>query len=323
MEHPPSISRQTLSPGQPSAESPQDPDEVNLLEYVLVLVKHKKLIIVLTFLGIVFGFIAALIKGPTWVAETVVSPKEKESFQSTSLAELGALGGLVASQFNVEGNASMNIMETILDSRDFGAQLIKRYSLLPIIFKHQWPKIYKKYWDFSRNAWKPSFVQPSLLAMGDIIKGKYIIKTKDGKKNVLTIKIQSTDSSFTADLSTKYVEYLNEYIKAKVQTEARDNVAYLDSQLVNVADPLLRGKILGLIANELEKEMVVSREAFKIIDPVYLYKRFNEKKTFPLVFGLGMFLITSFITVFIYSFASLGKFKRSAPFIEQIKQELF
>jgi hypothetical protein len=88
-------------------------------------------------------------------------------------------------------------------------------------------------------------------------------------------------------------------------------------------DPLLREKILGLIANEIEKEMVVSKEAFKVVDPVYLYKQFKEKKLFPLIFGLGMFLITSFITVFIYLFGSVGKARETASLIERIKQELF
>jgi len=36
-------------------------------------------------------------------------------------------------------------------------------------------------------------------------------------------------------------------------------------------------KIRGLIADEIEKEMVVSNEAFKTIDPVYIYKKSKEK----------------------------------------------
>ena len=318
MEQPSSITKQTLSPSQSSPA-----DEINLLEYIYVLIKHKKLIASLTLAALVLGYVAALIKGPTWVAETEIAPKERESQKSTSLADLGALGGLVASQLNIEGNASLNLMDMILDSRDFGARLIDRCSLLPVIYKYQWPKAYKKYWDQSHNAWKDGFVQPKLLAMGGFIKSKYLQKTKDAKKNTLVLKIQSKDSSFTINLATMYVDYLSDYIKTKVQTEAKENVAYLDTQLVGIVDPLLRGKVLGLIANEIEKEMVVSREAFKVIDPVYLHARFKEILLFPFVFGLGMFLITCFITVFIHSFSSAGKTKEDAFFIEQIKKELF
>ena len=87
-----------------------------------------------------------------------------------------------------------------------------------------------------------------------------------------------------------YQDYLNEYIRTKVQTEAKENVAYLDSELVNIADPLLRTKILGLLASEIEKQKVVSREAFKAADPLYLHKTFKEKKLFALVFGVRIIL---------------------------------
>ena len=315
---------------QPSMQRPSpqtsrgNPDEINLLEYLYVLVKHKKLIAGLTFAGLVLGLIAALIKGPTWVAEAVIAPKERESQKSTSLADLGALGGLVANQLSLDvGSASLNMMDMILDGRDFGAKLIEKYSLLPAIYRYQWPKVYKKYWDPSQNTWKGGFVQPKPLAIGGFIKTKYLKKTKDTKKNTLILKIQSKDSSFTINLATMYVEYLSEYIKTKVQTEAKENVAYLDSQLVRVVDPLLRTKILGLLANELEKEMVVSREAFKVADPLYLHKNFKEKKLFPLAFGFGLFFMSCLYLVFMQALASSEKTDMDKLLIEKIKHEVF
>ena len=35
--------------------------------------------------------------------------------------------------------------------------------------------------------------------------------------------------------------------------------------------------------------MLVSREAFKVMDPVYQYKNFKEKKLFPPISGFGLF----------------------------------
>jgi hypothetical protein len=300
----------------------RDPDEINLLEYIYALVKHKRMIIGLTFLGLVLGFIAALIKGPTWVAEAVIAPKEAESQKTPSFAGLGALGGLVASQLNFAGNASLDKIEQILDSREFGAKLIEKYSLLPIIYKYQWPKVYRKYWDAPQNAWKPEFVQPKPLDLGSFIKAKYLKKTKDIKTNTLLLKIQSRDSTFTVNLATMYVDYLNDYIKTNVKNEAKGNVGYLDSQLVGIVDPLLREKIQGLIADEIEKEMVVSKEAFKIVDPVYLSKTFKEKKLFPLVFGFGLFFLSSLFVVFIHAFSSSDKTEEDKDLIEKIKKEM-
>lgn len=129
---------------QPTQTPQSNPDEINLLEYIYALVKHKWLIIGLMFLGLAAGYIAALIKGPTWVAEAIIAPREAESQKSPSFAGLGALGGIVASQINLGGNASLEKIDLILDSREFGAKLIDHYSLLPTIYKYQWPKVYAK-----------------------------------------------------------------------------------------------------------------------------------------------------------------------------------
>jgi uncharacterized protein involved in exopolysaccharide biosynthesis len=311
-------------PPLPARTSPVDPEEINLLEYVYALVKHKKLIIGLTLLGFVAGYVAALIKGPTWVAEAMIAPKERESQKSTSLADLGALGGLVASQLSLDvGSASLNMMDMILDSRDFGAKLIEKYSLLPAIYRYQWRGKYKKYWDLSLNTWKQKFVAPDPLTMGGFVQAKYLRKTKDTKKNVIILSIRSRDSTFTITLATAYLDYLNEYIRTKVQTEARENVAYLDTQLVSIADPLLRTKILGLLSSEIEKEMVVSREAFKIEDPLYLHKDFKEKKLFPLVLGLGVFFLSCLFVVFLQAYASSAKTEEDQRLLERIMQEVF
>jgi len=64
-------------------------DEINLLEYAYVLVKNKWWIIGLTVLGLVLGYVAAIIKGPTWVAEVMIAPHETESQKN---AEPGRFG---------------------------------------------------------------------------------------------------------------------------------------------------------------------------------------------------------------------------------------
>jgi hypothetical protein len=318
--------RQIQNGGAPAVNPPpvvqQNPEEINLLEYIYALVRHKKTIAGLTLLGFVLGFIAALIKGPSWVAEAVIAPKETESQKASSLSNLGAFGGLVASQLNLSGNASLDKMDLILGGRDFGAKLIEKYSFLPALYRYQWPKQYSKYWDFSTKSWKETFKHPQLLGIGEFLNKKFLKKTKDIKLNTISLKFRSKDSLFTLNLATMYVEYLNEYIRTEIRTTAKENVAYLDSQLVNVADPLLREKILGLIAIEIEKQMVVSKEAFKIIDPVYLYKSFKQKKLYPFAFAAILFFLSCLIVMFNHAFTSSDKSAEDRDLIEKIIREM-
>jgi hypothetical protein len=307
----------------PSASSPShDPDEINLLEYLYVLVKNKWWIIGLTFAGLVLGYVAAKIKGPTWVAEVVIAPKETDAQKGPNLSSFGAFGGIVASQLNLGGNASLDKIDLILDGREFGANLIERYNLLPILYKYQWPKVYKKFRDTAQNTWKPKFIPPKPLDMGGFIKGKYLKKVTN-KNNTMTIKISSKDSTFTINLANDYIAYLNDYIKTNTKNDAEENVAYLDSQLVKIIDPLLREKIQGLISNEIEKEMVVSKEAFKVVDPVYETKTFKEKKLYPMVFGAGLFFMVCLMVVFVQAFSSADKTDEDKKLLGKIKKEMF
>ena len=69
--------------------------------------------------------------------------------------------------------------------------------------------------------------------------------------------------------------------------------------------------------------MVVSKEAFKIADPVYLSKTFKEKKLYPLVFGFGLFFMACLVLVFLQAFSSAEKTEEDKKLLEKIKSEMF
>lgn len=314
------------SPQKPTgaivSPSPLDPDEINLLEYAYVLIHRKWWIAGLTLVGLILGLLIALVKGPTFVSEAVIAPQESDNQKSASLAGLGALGGLVASQLSLGGNASLDKIDLILDSREFNAQLIEKHDLIPAIFKYQWPKAYAKFRDTSSQSWKSPFVAPKPADLAGLVKGKYL-KKKTNKNNTMNISIALKDSAMSFMLASTYLDYLDEFIRNDVQTGAKENVTYLEKQLETIADPLLREKVQALMANEIEKEMVVSKKAFKIIDPVYESKTFKEKKLYPLVFAFGFFFLGCLCAVFMHAFSSAQKTDEDRTLIEKIKRELF
>jgi hypothetical protein len=305
----------------PSLPSPlPDPDEINLLEYIYVLVKNKWWIIGATIIGIIAGYGLALKKGPRYITEAVIAAKESESQKSPNLSSFGAFSGLVASQLNVSANPGLDKIDLILGSRKFNAELIEKYDLLPMIYKEVMPKVYPVLYDTVKHEWKPDFKNPNMLGMGGMIKGMFL--KKEIKTGLMTIKIESKDSTFSDTLLSKYLQYLNSYIQDNVQADAKENVAYLEKQLETIADPLLREKIQGLIANELEKAMLVSKEAFRIIDPPFKYSQFKQKKLFPMVFGAGLFFMTTMLVVFGHAFASGQKTDEDRELIRKIGKNL-
>jgi len=281
----------------------KDPDEINLLEYVYALVKHKWWIIGAGVLGAIIGLVAAYIKGPTWEATATIAPKEAESQQAPSFSGLGAFGGIVASQLNMGGNASLDKIEIILNSRKFNAELIEEYNLLPLLARVSWPNVYEEYYNESDSSWDTTeYKLPRLLSAGGHLKSEYL-EYQTNKNNTMNLTISSGDSLFSYTFMSRYLEYLNTYIKSNVQVQAKENIDYLEAQLLSISDPLLREKLQGLIASEFEKMMVVSKKAFRVVDDVYLQVQFKEKILFPLV---GIIFLSFCIIVIVVIIHALG-----------------
>jgi LPS O-antigen subunit length determinant protein (WzzB/FepE family) len=307
---------------QVSVVAPRDPDEINLLEYVYVLVKNKWWIIGATVLGVALGLVAAYVHGPRYVAEAVIAPKESEAQKTPNFAGLGALGGMVTAQLSLGGNASLEKIEIVLNSREFSASLIDSFDLLPAIYRYMWPQTYKETWDSVQNRWRQGFTKPKRLDMGAFLHGAFV-KDVINKNGTMTLTVQSKDSTFSEQLLQRYLQHLNNYIRASVEKYANENVAYLTKQLDAVADPLLREKLQGLIASEFEKAMTVSSEAFRTVDPVYRSKQFKEKRLYPLVFTVGLLFLTSLVIVLGHAFASAEKTEEDQRLLEKIRRELF
>lgn len=290
-----------------------DPDEINLLEYFYALVKSKWLIVGMTVLGLVGGYLAARVKGPSYQSSAVIAPRETDSQKSPNLSGLGMFGGIVASQLDIGGNASLDKIDIILDSRKFNAEMIEAHELMPLI--------YAEFYDSAAQAWNEEFVVPTPAKAAGYVKGEFLEK-EINKNNTMNLSVSSGDSVLTARLLDAYLAYLDSYIRNSVQTEAQENRTYLEQKLITITDPLLRAKIQELIANEVEKEMVVSKEAFRIIDPPYVSKQFKEKKLYPLVFAFGLFFLTMLFVVFRHALLSSDKTEEDKRLIEGIKREL-
>ena len=138
----------------------------------------------------------------------------------------------------------------------------------------------------------------------------------------MVLEVAANDSLFADTLLSMYMKYLDTYLRTSVQQEAKENRDYLEKQLLGVTDPLLRTKIQELIANEVEKMMVVSKEAFQTIDPPYVMKQFKEKKLYPLVFAFGLSFVAILLIVFHHAFTASPKTEEDRRYIDGIRKEL-
>lgn len=308
------------NPSELGSMSDQHQDEINLLEYLYVLLKHKKLIITFFLTGIVLGLVFAVAKGPTWEASAVIAPRETET-QSSSLAGLGAFNGLVSGYLGMGGNASLEKIDVILASRSFFSELISKYNLAPLVLETVVSKKYSDKWDSNNSEWKDTTDTISTYALGGIL-ADGVITHNIQKNNTMEIYVSSPDSSTAFTLLQHSIAYLDKYIRDQVETESKQNVNYLNDRMVGVSDPLLREKLLGIIAGELEKAMAVSNKAFRVIDPTFLEKKTGNKILYALAAGLGLSIFAVFVVISIYVFFGTSKSENDRVLIDGIVKEL-
>lgn len=310
-------------PEQPTGDPRpyKDPDEINLLEYAYVLIRSKWLLIGVGVLGLALGYVAAKIKGPTYTATAVIAPRETEGQKVPKISGLGMFGGMVASELGLGGNASLEHLEIVLDSRKFSAEMLEAKNLLPELHRHEWPEKYEEAWDSVGGMWKVDSLVVPYPAAGGYVKEELLSK-EINKNNTMNIRMSHSDSLFAYTMLSGVLEYLDAHVRTSVQDDARENRMYLETQLVNVTDPLLRQKIQELIAAEVEKQMVVSKEAFRTIDPVYVSKDYKEKKLYPIVFAFGLTFLVVLFVIFEHALFSSDKTAEDQQYLESIKREL-
>lgn len=233
-------------------------DELDLLAIISYLWRRRLAIAAGATLAAMAGIAYGYLTTPMYQAHCIISPKEQGGGGGSSalLSQLGGFGGVVAGQLGV-GNADLNRLELMTRSRDMAEYIVERHDLLP--------RLFPKAWDPKAKAWKKGRA-PTARQGADFLKSGVISISTDPKKGALTLGVEIHDSTLAARLVEYYIDALSNTIKLNVRNDADSNRNYLESQLMNTADPLLREKIQQLIGIEIEKAMLVSSKSFDVME---------------------------------------------------------
>jgi len=106
-------------PSYPQYPPYPEEDEINLLDYVVVLLKHKLLIIGVVFIAGLATVIVTLMLPNIYRSEaTIISRQQEESSASSALSALGALGGVAGELVGLGGGGNIEKFEVVLNSRE-------------------------------------------------------------------------------------------------------------------------------------------------------------------------------------------------------------
>src|SRR6266446_4412431 len=202
----------------PSAENLPDDNEVSLLDLLIVLAKHKRLVLGVPFAAAIAAAIVSLFLPNIYTGTArVLPPQQSASAASALLTQLGALGGITGAAGGALGRNPSDLYIGMLKSRTVADNLIARFEL-------------NKAYDQSLQSG----------ARGTLQGNTTIVAGRDG---IIVIEVDDKDPQRAAELANAYVDELMRLTKILAVTEASQRRLFFERQLLQAKDNLTAAEV--------------------------------------------------------------------------------
>lgn len=188
---------------------------VNLIDLIIVLAKHKKLIVGVSVAAAVLSSGISLMLPSSYMASTkLLPPQQAQSGAAALLSQLGGIAGAAAGAAGIKNPSDLYI--GMLRSRTVADKLITKYGL---------KAVYKT--DSQEKA------RERLDATTAI---------SSGKDGLITIQVEEKDPKLVARLANGYVEELLQLTRVMAVTEASQRRMFFERQLELAKDNLTKAE---------------------------------------------------------------------------------
>jgi len=193
-----------------------DDEEISLLDLLIVLAKHKWLILGLPFVAAILAVIYSLLLPNIYTGTTkILPPQQSQSTAAAMLGQLGGLAGIAGQSLGIKNPNDLYI--GMLKSRTVADNLIKRFDL---------NKLYdEKYQSNTRKQLE----QRSTISSG-----------KDG---IIVIEVDDKDPKRAAELANAYVDELTKLTGVLAVSEASQRRLFFERQLAQAKENLTAAEI--------------------------------------------------------------------------------
>lgn len=192
-------------------------NEISLLDYLIIIVRHKKMLFGATFLFmVVFYLLIFFFVDEQFKANATIIPSQDNSISGLA----GALGGLSDLPFDIGGlnsNPEIGLYNTILYSRSNLERVIEKFNLWEV---------------YNLDKSVPKEVKRAREALFNSINTE---ETDDGS---YVIVVSMPNPELAADVTNDLVEYLNNKIIELKVKKSRNNRIFLGQRLAEVRSNL-------------------------------------------------------------------------------------
>ena len=199
---------------QSMSSSPQDDDEISLLDLLQVVADNLRLLVLGSLVAGLLALGYSFTIPPTFTATTkFMPPQQQQSSAASLLAGLGALGGL-AGAAGIKSPADQYV--AFLKSRSVQDVLVDRFKLLE--------RYETKFREDARNGLSGS------------------VQIASGKDGLITVDASDKGPAFAAQLANAHVEELGKLLNRLAVTEAQQRRLFFEKQLAIAKDNLVKAE---------------------------------------------------------------------------------
>jgi uncharacterized protein involved in exopolysaccharide biosynthesis len=210
-----------------------DDDKIDMLDLLIVLARHKKMVIGLPIASGLLAMAVSLSMTPIFSSTATILPPQQQ--QSSGVAAmLGSLGGLAGAAGGMAGLKNPNDLYIgLLGSRAVADNLIDRFKL------------------------KERYEATTMDATRKILNG--ISELTSGKNGFIYIAVNEKDPQFAADLANAYVDELEKLTQTMALTESSQRRLFFEKQLKEVKNKLANAEVA--LRNTQEKTGMIQPDA--------------------------------------------------------------
>ena len=231
-----------------------------LLDYLAVLVKRKGLIFSAGFIGGLAALIVTFTIPDVYRSQATIMPRPRDEDHGAKISDLQDFVGVTGEIVRFGAWGDIDKFEIMLKSRELTRRVVDRYDLMPDLFEDQWDPL--------MDGWKecpaPTFQDAYRLLMG------MLKVSRQSNIDFLTLAFENEDPRFAKIMVANYLAELSESLRQETLEEARENKRFLEKQIEETPDVLLREKLWILLSKEIQKAIFLKAQryhGFIVLDP--------------------------------------------------------
>jgi len=240
-----------------------DDDEINLLDLLIVLAKHKKMIIGVTFVAALLAVGNALLMTNIYTGTAkILPPQQNQSSASILLSQLGGLPSLAGGSLGIKNPNDLYI--AMLKSRNITEKIAKRFDL---------QKVYE---------------QETLTGTLKALEGNTSITS--GKDGVITVEVDDKDPQIAANMANAFIEELDKLMQTYSLTDASQQRTFFEQQLRQAKNKLTDAELVldktpntSLQYLDAVRNLKYQEALWEILVKQFEMAKLDEAKDFPLI----------------------------------------